>query len=234
MIEARYDIAFDIANHDFYSWLVVAKARGAEGIVFGIENPKTTKWTSEHALERFKSIIEPGPALAGLPYRIGSGGLWKFASPHMMDLVPFCQRNKIVRLKSPVPAVMVEYTVTIRNEPRIKDMNSNQAAWRRFATEISAVVIEDQYDLPMHLYERMAFYSGAKMNFGVVNGPMHLLSLTEYPVTIFKANVSKSNLEKHLVPFGTQPPWFLNNQELVWENDNYDNLMRYFDKMVLK
>lgn len=235
MIEARYDLAFDICGHDFYSWLAVAKARGAERIVFGVQNPKTTKWNQLHVLERFESIIEPGPALAELPYRFGNGGFWKFASPHMMDLVPFCQRNKISRLKSPLRKFTgIKYTVTIRNEPRIKDMNSNQEAWRRFADEIGATVIEDQYDELIHLHERMAIYADAEMNFGVVNGPMHLLSLTEYPVTIFKANVSRPNLEKHLVPFGTTPPWFLENQKLLWIDDSYDNLIRNFEASGLE
>ena len=230
MIEARYDLATEIAGHDFYTWLVIAASRGAERVVFGIDRPKETKWPRETVLQRFRSIMEPGPALARLPYRIGTGGTAGFASPHMMDLVPFCKAGgKIARLRSVRPPGDVRFTVTLRHEPRIRDMNSDAGAWRRFAAEIGAEVIEDYNDAPIELHEKLALYAGARMNFGVVNGPMHLLTLTEYPVTIFKANVSAPNLAKHGIPTATQLPWARPHQRLVWEDDTYDNLMRYFE-----
>lgn len=232
MTSARYDLGYEIAGHDFYTWLVMAVAKGATRVVFGTRRVKETKWTAEHVLERFRSIIEPGPALAGIKYSIGYGGETNFSSPHMKDLVKFCKTSKIHRLKTVLEPENLGsyYTVTIRNEPRILDMNSDQAAWRKFAREIGAVVVEDNYDVPMELHKKVAIYAGAKMNFGVVNGPMHLLTLTEYPVTIFKANVSAPNLAKHSVPFGTTPKWFRENQKLIWEDDRYDNLMREFEK----
>lgn len=231
LMEARYDIAKEIAGHDFYSWLVVAKSKGADKIVFGIDNPKETKWSKEVVLERFRSIMEPGPAMVGLKYRIGNGGEVNVASPHMMDLVKFCKSGgKIHRLKSVYSLAVERFTVTIRHEPRILEMNSNQEAWRKFAESIGATVFEDYNDMPLALNTKLAIYSQADMNFGVVNGPMHLLTLSEYPVTIFKANVSASNLAKHGIPTGSQLPWAKENQRMVWEDDSYDNLMRYFEK----
>lgn len=230
VIEARYDLATEIAGHDFFTWLVVAAARGAERVVFGIDRPKETKWPRDVVLQRFRSIMEPGPALAGLSYRFGDGGASGYASPHMMHLVPFCKTGgKIVRLRSAMPPGRARYTVTLRHEPRVPVMNSDEAAWRRFAEAIGAVVIEDYNDEPVHLHDRLSLYAGAEMNFGVVNGPMHLLTLTEYPVTIFKANVSASNLAKHGIPTGTQLPWARPHQRMIWEDDSHDNLMRRFE-----
>jgi hypothetical protein len=231
VIEARYDLAFEIAGHDFYSWLVVAAARGARQIVFGIDRPKENKWAAETVLRRFQSIIEPGPALAGLPYRLGAGGTLGMSSPHMLDLVAYCQRNGTAfrRLSSVLPRGTAQFTVTLRREGRVPVMNSNEGAWRRFAEAIGAVVIADYDDAPLHLHRKLALYAGAEMNFGVVNGPMHLLTLTHCPVTIFKANVSASNLKKHGIPTGSQLPWAGPGQRLVWEDDDYDNLMRHFD-----
>jgi hypothetical protein len=230
MIEARYDLKYEIAGHDFYTWLVMAKARGAECVVFGIDDPKTGKWPGEEVIRRFRSIIEPGPAFAGLSYRIGEGGALKMGSPHMMHLVEFMKLGgRFERLLSVRPAQSARYTVTLRREPRVPVMNSNEEAWRRFADEIGAFVIEDHSAEEMHIHAKMALYAGAEMNFGVVNGPTHLCGLSPYPVTIFKANVSAPNLAKHGVPTGSQYRWAMPGQSLVWQDDTYDNLMRWFE-----
>lgn len=231
-MEARYDLKYMIAGFDFYHWLVTARERGATKIVFGINDPKENKWQREEVIRRFHSIIEPGPALAKLEYRIGDGGSLNIATSHMRDFVLFCRKNgnEFKRLESPnKSSEKIEFTVTIRNEPRIPDRNSNIPAWEKFAQEIGATIIEDYADKEISLLRRMEIYSGARMNFGVPNGPMQLLMLTEYPVVMFKTNMNAKAMMNHEVPFGTQLSWARKNQFLVWEDDNYDNLMRWFD-----
>jgi len=64
------------------------------------------------------------------------------------------------------------------------------------------VVIDDYYAKPIHLHDRFALYAGAKMNFGVCNGPVFTLSLTEYPVAMFANTQSARNSNTR---FGARP-----------------------------
>lgn len=226
---ARYDVGEFVASFDFYDWLVMVQALGATQIVFDIDSPKTTKWPRDVVLKRFNSIIEPGPALAGLPYRLGRDGS-TIVSPHMRELVRFCKAGrKFRRLKSVKPKGDAKYTVTLRHEPRIPQRNSNDAAWRAFAKEIDAVVIEDYGITPIHLHDRLALYAGAEQNFGVTNGPVHLITLTEYPVMMF-VGAAAGGFINCGVQQGEQYPWNLPHQRLIWDCDDLDVLMKSFSE----
>lgn len=230
---ARYDLSQEIAGHDFYSWLVQVQAAGYRRIVFGIKPPlKETKWPEAQVLRRFRSIIEPGPALADLPYRIGPGGERDAASSHMRELVKWWNNGgRFKRLHSVSAPRFCRYTVTLRSDSRVTTSNSNRAAWLAFARKIDAQVIYDYEERPVPLHERMARYAGARMNFGVVNGPLYLLTLTNYPVTMFKCSVkgTASNLKKHGIPFGSQFPWAGAHQVNVWEDDTLFALLRHYE-----
>lgn len=231
MIEARYDLAYYIAGFDFYHWLITVKMKGAERVVFGIDNPREHKWTKSVVLRRFESIIKPGPALAGLEYRVGSGGIPDLAFTSMADFIRFVYGRDFPRLLAPLPLKYgPQFTITLRNDSRIPEKNSNRKEWEKVADRIGAFVIEDYEDDPIPLHSRMGIYAGAKMNFGVLNGPPHLLSLTPYPVVMFKANANAKAMEKSGILFGTQLPWAYENQSLVWEEDTYDNIMRWAER----
>jgi hypothetical protein len=227
---ATYDLSKDIASFEFFNWLVMVQAGGATEIVFNASNPKTRKFSYEQTITRFRTIIEPGPALAGLPYRLGRdpSNLKAIAS----QLLPwFKAGNQFTRLQSVKPPEIgrYKYTVTIRDNLTAKARNSSDA-WYRFASEIGACILEDWRCDPVHLHDRMALYAGAKMNFGVCNGPIHLLSLTSYPVQMW---VNTDSARNGQMRWGMQPgqkyPWMLPNQTMVWQEDNLDNLRRAFD-----
>lgn len=228
MTAACYDLAVDVASFDFYSWLVMAAAKGATEIVFGVDRVKTTKWPQDVVRRRFESIIAPGPALLGLPSRVGSRGE-RMHAPHMRELVMFYRAgNDFPRLKSVQPPAKARYTVTLRRDKRIPERNSNEPAWREFAAEIDALVIEDFEVVPIGLHERMAIYAGAEMNFTVPNGPAHLILLSDYPLMMFDCQKSAGGYAACGMEFGSQCPWSGPHQRLIWEPDDLDVLRKHF------
>lgn len=225
----RYDLRLDIASFDFYSSLVMAAAKGAVEVVFGIERPKENKWTAAAVMRRFETIIKPGPALLGLPHRIGSDGI-RPHSPHMRTLVEFYRAgNDFPRLKSVLPKGSARYTVTLRRDPRIPARNSNEPAWREFARLIGALVIEDYDVAPLDLHDRMALYAGAEMNFGVPNGPMHLCVVSDCPYMMFDCQNSDGAYASCGMALGAQYPWARPDQIAIWEPDDIDVLRKHFE-----
>jgi hypothetical protein len=227
-MKARYSLSTHIASFDFYSWLVLVKAAGATEIVFDTARPKTTKWPADIVLRRYESIIAPGPALAGLPSRKGTDGE-PVVNPHMRFLVEHSRAGRrFERLRTVLPAGAARYTVTLRNDRRIPERNSNVPAWRTFAAEIGALVIDDYDDAPLGLHERVALYAGAEMNFGVPNGPMHLCALTPYPFMVFDCDHCAGGFLNAGIRFGEPCPWGGPNQRWIWEPDELPVLRRVF------
>lgn len=184
-MKALYSLKKQLAGFDFYRWLGTVKALGATEIVFDIEKPALRKWDLETTMRRFHTICEPGPALVDLPYSFGQTGIPMAAA----TVIEFVQRMRDglrpAILNCPLPVGTDRYTVTIRADARLPHRNSNEPAWRAFAAEIGARVIEDYSVEPRHIYELLAIYRGAEMNFGVPNGPMGLASHAACPVAIF-------------------------------------------------
>ena len=232
---AAYRLRERLVGFEFFLWLVMVKAAGATEIVLDPSNPKTKNlWRPGSVAEKFSSVVVPGAALAGLPHRIDQheGGL--NATPN--QIVAWSRAgNTFDRMTSVKPPAKCDYTVTLRkNRDGAVNRNSNEEAWRTFAKEIGAVVIEDYCDKPIHLHDRFALYAGAKMNFGVCNGPIFLISLTPYPVMQFVNSESARNAEARWEVFpGQKYPWMLPHQNLIWEEDTLDNLRRNFDALQL-
>src|SRR5262245_19253283 len=222
---AVYRLSDQSASFEFFFWLVLVVARGATEIVVDPSNPKTSKMSMDDISRYLRSVIVPGAALARVPLSIkaGVGGMTASAR----DLIPWVRAgNSFKRLESVKPPGNAKYTVTLRNHKRAQNRNSNIPAWRQFAKEIGAEVIEDYADRPLHLHDRMALYAGAKMNFTVCNGPAGLLALTAYPQRMFVPNKSSRNAQ---LKFGVQLeaerwPWMLPSQRLVWQEDTIENL----------
>lgn len=224
---AKYDLKHQGANFEFSMWLVLVVAKGATEIVIDKSNPKTSKIPLNLVMQRVESILIPCCALAGMNYRFGTDEGIVARAPEFLDWKkPF---NRLTSVKGAADAT---YTVTIRKNPTAICRNSNEAAWREFAKRIGAVVIEDYAVKPIHLHDRMALYAGAKMNFGVCNGPMGLLGLTPYPMRMMVSSDSARNSQlRNKTPLNGQCHWFLENQKLVWREDNIDNLMQTFSEL---
>jgi hypothetical protein len=226
---ARFDLALNTASFDFFTWLVLAAAKGATEVVFGIEKIKKGRWPEDVIRKRFHSIMEPGPALLGMPYWIGAGGI-RPHGPSLIELVNWTKDGKsFPRLRSVLPPRDVEYTVTLRRNSYNPHRNSNEEAWRTFAKDIGALLIEDYDVKPIHLHERMALYAGAKMNFGVVTGPLHLCLLADYPVMLFSCNKEAEAYRLSGIEPGTNYPWAGRDQIAVWESDDLPAIRRNFE-----
>lgn len=226
-MKALYALSRHIAGFDFYPWLVMQAGHGARNIVFDIRNPKTNRWSADAVMRRFESILRPGPALLGLSCSIGTEGT-QLSGYTQGELVRLCRRGfKVPRLKSVLPPGKERYTVTLREEGRIPERNSNLEAWRTFAAEIGARVIEDYEVEPIHLHERMALYAGAEMNFFVTNGPVMLCFLSEYPAMGFDVNISP--MTKSGVPFGDGYPWLLpDRHRQIYETADLPTIRKHF------
>lgn len=224
---ATYRLSSYLASFEFFFWLVMVHTAGASEIVFDTNNPRTKKNSLDDVIKRFHSILKPGPALVGLPCRIGDDKTQIDAFPSHL-YAWYNSGKRFARLKSVKPPVKCKATVTIRQNITAPMRDSNRDAWLRFADEIDAIVIDDFYRDPIHLHDRMALYAGAEMNYGVCNGPMAMLSLTEYPVKVFVNSESarNSNIRWGIEP-NTSWPWMLSNQQLVWAPDDLDALMQY-------
>lgn len=228
---AAYCLSRHLPSFEFFYWLVMVQADGASKIVFDTRDPKLRKFRFEDVFERFRSIILPGPDLAGLPSRLGLAHESQLDATASQLFTWYNSGRRFKRLRSVKSPAKCDYTVTIRaNAAGARARDSNEAAWRQFAKEIDAVVIEDYYVRPIHLHDRVALYAGAKMNFGVCNGPIALLSLTEYPVAMFVNSQSARNSN---IRWGQEPdtklPWMLENQHMIWQEDDLDSLRRAFD-----
>jgi hypothetical protein len=229
---ARYDMAVRNASFDFFTWATHVRLLGATSIVFGVKEFKSGKWSQKELRERYESIIKPGADLMGIPWEEGDGGIT--IGSHKLQAILELKNWDFPRIKSKLPARMERYTVTIRNvgPNGIKPFrNSHEAVWRAFAREIGAYVIEDYGVKAISLFDRMALYAGARMNFGVVNGPMGLLYFTPYPMMMFDCLNAEHAWKKHGIWPGQQIPWMLPGQSLVWEKPTIEVLRSEFAKL---
>lgn len=226
---AIYDLSQREASFDFFTWMTHVRLLGANEIVFNSSAFIQGGWTEEERKERFRTIVEPGPALAGLPCREGTDG--EHVGSHRLGEVAAFNRPDFDRLRSILPPRKHRFTVTLRNTKHKKFRNSDHQVWRAFAAKIGAHVIPDYLDKPITLYERMAVYAGAEMNFGVTNGPLAVLFFSAYPFQMWDCNRHPESWERHGIPVGSQLPWSMKGQSLVWETPTVDGLMRSFEAL---
>lgn len=227
MAAACFQLKHQSASFEYFLWLVLVQAMGATKIVIDCDGMKL-KWFSRKVTEaRINNILLPGAALAGLYCKIGkySPDMIVARAPELLSWVRSGKSFK--RLRSVKPPILYQqyYTVTIRRHSLAPARNSNEEAWRAFAEDIGAKVIEDYDTRPIHLHDRMALYAGAKMNYGVCNGPTSVIGLTEYPMTMFVPKGSaQMSVVKAGVPWGEKYPWMLSNQHMIWRQDTLSEI----------
>lgn len=225
-MNAIYDLSRYPANFNFVEFLVAAATRGADHIVFDRTNGLVKKYPDVQAEVRIQSILEPACALAGCSFEHGTKKQGIDTGYHISAVLKaFDEFGKIKKLTTVLPPKEVRYTVTLRNMIRCKERNSNKEEWLRFAKQIGAHVIEDWFDKPIHLHERMAYYAGAKMNYFVANGPGILCECSDYPYTVFLKGISK-NYHEQCGWYKRDLPFAASNQHVLWGEDTYDNMIK--------
>lgn len=212
-------------TYDFFAFLCSNHALGAKSISFTPPSAKRLrKWPQEEAMKRFHNYILPGPRLIGLPIDVAGIGEGDLGTTHL-HLMP---RN-FKRLETVLAPVKYHFTVTIRQTFHNPDKNSDQAVWYEFAKKIGAHVIEDHAKVPIALYDRMSIYAGAEMNYGVNNGPMELIFLSPYPLTMVSdpATTMKGYSGHGVFETGKDRPWdfLLPNQRVSWGRPTVESLL---------
>jgi hypothetical protein len=225
-MRAAYDLSRYPANFNFVEFLVAARTLGADHIVFDDTKGYKAKFSRDDTARRMESILLPACALAGVGFSFGPSKRGDLDPGYHMKapVAAYTAKGELKKLKSIQPPESHRYTVTIRNSERYKERNSDQDAWRRFAREIGALVIEDFGDKTIHLHKRMALYSGAEMNFMVANGPGTLLWFSDNPYMVFMKNVNAEYHNASGHPVGKQVPWAHSNQKFVWGPDDYESI----------
>jgi len=227
---ARYDLSRRNVSFDFYAWQTHAWILGAREIVFDVSRGFGRHDEPEARLrQRYETVVRPGPSLLGLPWREGTDGV-DCAATHKYYGIMDTGVVDFPRLRSTLPPRDVRYTVTLRNAKKHPHRNSNRRLWVEFARVVGARVIEDYDDRSISLEERMALYAGARMNFGVSNGPMGLLLLSSYPVVVWGCENAEFAWSKHGVPRGGQPLWLLPEQSLRWRTPKLSDLTEFVEK----
>ena len=223
----NWDTGKRVSTYDYFTWQTQVASAGATEIVFRTDNMRSTKWPLQEAKKRFLNYIWPGPGLHRIPCRIGTDGDAEIGSIHMQDLP-----ENFTRMRSVLPPDSERYTVTLRQTFHNTFKNSDQDLWREFANRIRARVIEDHAVEPIGLYERMALYAGAHMNFGVPNGPVSILWYTPYPLCMVSdPATSAKSWGGHGYKPGDRIKFLLDNQSVVWAKPTMDILMREFERM---
>lgn len=150
-------------------------------------------------------------------------------------------------------------TITLRETNYQPHRNSNVNAWVRFARTLkrhgeNVIFVRDtaKADRPIsgfdtcgiaskNLDARMWLYDNAKLNCFVSNGPWSLAQFSDKPLLCFvppekensdyKINRPSFWKEKMGISHGGQYPWHGSRQRIVWERDDYANIIRAYDAL---
>jgi hypothetical protein len=249
MTQAIYDLGKMPTTFDFASWACYARTCGATKVHFIIDGPIAQwKYPADIAWKRFANILIPLCKLAGLEYTVGGreeGREFPYLAGHLNKL--YKQLGRIEKLKPTQRQQRSPYvTITLRDSFRNKYRNSNLPAWDRFskyleARNVNVMVLPECEDAPMNVEHRMDLYCGATMNLGVPNGPMALCVFGDSPyITINQfpdrggekvQYDQKKLMEKQGMPEGSQFAFANSRQRLVYEPDDYENIVRAYESM---
>lgn len=222
-----YDLAKDLVTWDFVTWAVNVRDLGYHKVNFQVKNIPAwgRKWLEpKEILGRVDNFMLPVIRTLGIFYGFDPIGDRNMGSSHYYHMRPNFQRMEI----------KAEWhgrdTITIREVPYKARRNSDRGVWLAFADTINAIVIEEHSLKPITFDERFKLYAGARMNWGVTNGPLSAVFLTPYPVAMFCADDKdrKGFSGHHIVP-GGQIQFSLPNQNLIWGEITYDALMRHYE-----
>lgn len=212
-----YDLSCKPATYDFSVFLTICKTLGVTEIVFDVSKGfQKKKFSQETAARMLENILMPMAEIWGFKWSLGTSGdvspgyLYQDAIKHW----PLRLRGFDLNPGRP--------TITIRESIRNKHRDSSPA-WREFAKEIDAIVIEDAYKVPIDLKDRIDLYRNASMNYFCSNGPGAMLFYTNIPYTFFSPDSAKGTWAAGFKE-GSQYPWAQENQKIVWANDTIENL----------
>lgn len=227
-----YELGNRPASFDFVTCLATATALGCKHVRFVYGKWKPKNYTVQQAEERWRSIVEPAPALYGLTYSIGER--YGVEVNHLLSAAVACYRKTGRIGKIPGPCVAGDYvTVTLRKS-RNPERDSKEAEWRKFAARCDrkVVILPDNEDGALSLSDRMKLYAGAYLNMMVINGPLTLCLHSDAPYVSMRTigcersgSTSPAQITKLTgITHGFQFPWANANQRLSYLDDTAENI----------
>lgn len=239
---ALYPLDTHPTTYDICSYLVVAKTSGAKHIRFcNVEKMADWKYTKELGWKRFGNITLPCVKLSGLSWSVGpkiNGVTYQYYTNRVNEV--YESLGKIDLLKPTIKTDLKDYvTITVRESFRNGSRNSDRKSWELFKADLRTegydVVWFDECETePLDVEQRMAYYSGALMNFGCNNGPMGLCWYSEAPYLTFNMAPDEKTLEmmnRFRFPVGSQYAYRNSRQRLVWEADDISVIRREWSEM---
>lgn len=247
---AVYDLSKMPTTYDFAVWAVLARSYGCEHVHFVADQGMAAhKYPATLGWRRFGNILVPMCEIAGMTYSVGGmvdGVGFTYHYGHINNY--FKETGRIEKLKATYEIKDRDYvTITLRESFRNTWRNCNRAAWDEFKNFLESqgkrVVVLPECELsPLDVQYRMALYQNADMNYGVSTGPMVLCHLSDAPYMTINMcppnNTGKGYhadklLEKGGFPVGTQFEFRNDRQLLVYERDDYENIVKAHNRMLL-
>ena len=247
MTTALYDLGKHPTTFDFAAWAVIARTHGADHVQFIYEGHIADwKYPQHTAWKRFGNIILPICTLAGLKFSVGRR-IEGLHLPYLIgDVETMYKKLGRVELLKPValPTQSGYVTVTLRESFRTRYRNSNIPAWQQFVEYVErrgkeVIVLPECEQSPIDLIHRMTLYAGADMNLGVNNGPMTLCLYSAAPYIMLNMMPVNNTGEKTYdmerllrgcgFPPGSQFSFRTDKQQIVWEPDTFDNIVRAYE-----
>ncbi len=237
-----YDLSNRPASFDIVTCLAVATGLGMKHVRFVLgQGWKRKNYTTHQAVDRFISIVEPSVGLYGIDYSVGER--YGLEINHLLVTATIFYRNfgRIGKIKRPCnPQNYI--TITLRKS-RNPERDSKTDEWLEFAKrqKCEVIVLKDWDEQKVTLEERWKLYANAKMNLGVINGPMTLLFHSDAPYICMRTigcdqSMSTSPAFSRIngITPGFQFPWAIKNQRLSYLDDTADNIESELEAMIGK
>jgi hypothetical protein len=228
-VHLTYDLSIMPFTWDFFTWLVIYRARGMAIVNFNWQQARSTKWGWDESKNRFHNYMFPGPKLlADMPVTIDHQDALLDPQALLNRRQDLPKDYERLYLREPRDCPGVRYTVTLRRTFHKPDRNSDPEVWREFARRIAAHVIEDSQDRPITLHDRYSLYAAARQNYSVPNGPTSVLEYTPYAfcqVADPSVRTALKSWAGHGVKVGDKIETLLPNQHIVWARPTLEGLL---------
>ena len=227
-----YDLRNRPCSFDVVTCVATSMALGIKHVrfVYG-QGFKPKNYSHKQAIERWKSIVEPAPSLFGLTYSIGERQGIEVNHILRAAIEVYKQTGTIGKI--PFPCVPRDYVTLTLRKSRNQERDSNEEESRKFAERCDrkVIIIPDNEDGALSIYDRMKLYAGAYMNLFVINGTGTLCFHSDAPYICMRTigceksgSTSPASSKANGITPGFQFPWANANQKLSYLDDTCENM----------
>lgn len=245
-----YDLSNRPASFDVVTCIATAMASGIKHVRFVYGQWKPKNYSLKQAEERWRSIVEPAPALFGLTYSIGERRGREINHLLRAATEVYKQTGRIGKITIPCVAkdskiskISKDYVTLTLRKSRNPERDSNEEESRKFAERCDrkVIILEDNEDSSLSLHDRMTLYAGAYTNIMVMNGPATLCFHSDAPYIVMRVigcersgSTSPSSSASNGITPGFQFPWANENQRMSYLTDTCENLETEYSSITTK